>query len=479
MNRTLKSFPARAADYIRKNSLISAGDHVLAAVSGGPDSVALLAVLTDLKDILETGRVSVIHFDHRLRGEESDGDREFVRALAISAGLDFHCGAGDVRAFAESRKISVEMAARECRRSFFMQTAADLGADKIALGHTADDQAEEVILRILRGTGPAGLQAMAPGTAQGIIRPLLFATRDEVMEYLRERGADFRIDSTNFTSSCQRNFLRLEVFPLLRNAFHPQITRTITRCADLAREEESWWAPQIQKLREDICLELSEGWCKLDCGQMNRLHSALARRVLRSTIERVAGGLSGVGLVHIEPLLELVFSGKSGKSVEIPGGIEAVRRGTALIIRSRRYARSPEGPLGETLIVNDTGNYFIGKFGFEFRFCDETAYRTPDSGPDSVCMDSNKLKRPLRLRFPRTGDRFRPLGMRGSKKLQDFFTDCKIPREERRMVPLLCDSEKICWVAGMRMDDRVKVDAGTRQVLVVKLLRDTPGFLQH
>src|SRR5271157_5129467 len=148
MSRNLKSLPELVAGYIRKNNLISDGDHVLAAISGGPDSVALLSILANLRDPLGIERITVVHFDHRLRGDESDADREFVRALACSAGLEFRCGAADVRAVAQNRKISVEMAARECRRSFFSGTAVELNAGKIALGHTADDQAEEVILRI-------------------------------------------------------------------------------------------------------------------------------------------------------------------------------------------------------------------------------------------------------------------------------------------------------------------------------------------
>ncbi len=468
-----KSLPARVVGYIGKNRLISAGDHVLAAVSGGPDSVALLSILTSLKTTLGIERITVIHFDHGLRGDESDGDREFVRALAHSAGLDFRCGTADVRAFARSRKISVEMAARECRRSFFTGVAAELEAGKIALGHTADDQAEEVILRILRGTGPAGIQAMSPSTEDGIIRPLLFVTRDAVLEYLRECGVEFRNDSTNFAPSCQRNFLRLRVFPLLREAFHQQIAQTITRCADLAREEESWWASQIQNLWGDICLELSERRCALDFGRMKQLHPALVRRMLRLAIDRVKGNLSGVGLVHLEPLVELVFSGKTGKSVRIPGGIEAVRHGAKLFISSKECA-APSDPLDEVLRVYEAGNYVFGKLCFEFRFCDEAkTYCAPDSGADCIRMDSDKLKWPLELRLRRTGDRFRPLGMTGSKKLQDFFTDCMVPREERQKVPLLCDSEKICWVAGMRMDDRVKVEAHTRQILMVRLVRNS------
>jgi len=476
MSGTPKSLPARAAEYIRKNSLISNRDHVLAAVSGGPDSVALLSILLNLKDALGIERITVIHFDHRLRGDESDRDREFVRALARLAGLDFRCEAADVRAFARSRKISVEMAARECRRSFFTGTAAELNAGKIALGHTADDQAEEVILRILRGTGPSGIQAMSPATAEGIIRPLLFATRDAVLEYLQERGMEYRNDSTNLDPSCQRNFLRLKVFPLLREAFHPQIAQTIARCADLAREEESWWTSQIQTLWGDICLELSEDRCVLDFGRMKQLNPALVRRMLRLAIDRVKGDLSGVGLVHLEPLTELISSDKTGKSIRIPGGIEATRYGAKLFISSKEFA-APKDALDDVLDVHEPGDYLFGEFDYEFRFCDETATCCGSgSGPDCVRMDSDKLKWPLQLRYRRTGDRFRPFGMTGSKKLQDFFTDCMVPKDERQKVPLLCDSEKICWVVGMRMDDRVKVEAHTRQILIVKLIRKNKVF---
>lgn len=469
MSGSSESLPARAAEYIRKNRLISGGDCVLAAVSGGPDSVALLAVLIRLADTLGIERITVVHFDHRLRGDESDEDREFVRALARSAGLDFRCGAADVRAIALGRRISVEMAARECRRSFFLETASELGGGKIALGHTADDQAEEVILRILRGTGPAGIQAMSPSAENGIIRPLLFATRDAVLGYLSECGMEFRNDSTNFTPSCQRNFLRLKIFPLLRAAFHSQITQTITRCADLVREEESWWTCQIQNLWADICLELSGGRCALHFDRIKQLHPALVRRILRLAVSRTKGDLSGVGLAHIEPAVELVFSGKTGKSVQIPGDIEVVRHGAKLLIRSRRCAAS-EGPSDEVLRICEPGRYLFGKFSFEFRFQDEVkSSYAADSSPDCASMDSDKLKWPLELRFRRKGDRFRPLGMSGSKKLQDFFTDRMVPREERQKVPLLCDEEKICWVAGMRMDDRVKVEAHTRRILSVRI----------
>ena len=471
MSKNLETLSARTARYIRKHSLISDRDRILAAVSGGPDSVALLSILVNMKDTFGIERITVVHFDHGLRGDESDADREFVRALAHSAGLDFHCGAADVRSFARSGKISLEMAARECRRSFLQETASALNAGKIALGHTANDQAEEVLLRIFRGTGPAGIQAMSPGTAEGIIRPLLFATRDKILDYLLECGIAFRNDSSNFDPFCQRNFLRLKVFPLLREAFHPQIAETIARCADLAREEESWWASQIETRFRDICLESSEGRATLDLKRLKQLHPALVRRILRLAIEKVRGSLYGVGLVHLETLIELVFSGITGKSVRFPGGIEAVGQGAKLLIRPIKDA-APKDLQLEVIDVPRPGNYFFGPYRFEICFLGETnAGCAPASGTDCIRMDADKLHWPLQLRFRRPGDRFHPLGMTGSKKLQDFFTDCMVPKEERQKVPLLCDSDKICWVAGMRVDDRVKVEDHTRLILVVRFFR--------
>jgi tRNA(Ile)-lysidine synthase len=455
-----------AFQFKEKNRLMRQADHILAAVSGGPDSVCLLSLLIDLKDALGLSRITVAHFDHRLRGAESDQDLEFVGSLAHREGLDFVFSRADVGAFARKEKLSIEMAARELRRAFFFKTAAELKADKIALGHTADDQAEEVLLRILRGTGPGGIQAMSPATDERIIRPLLFATRAAILKYLGENGREFRSDSSNFVSSCQRNFLRLKVFPLLKEAFNPRIALTITRCADLAREEESWWKPQIEKLWGELRLEQSSKGCALDVERLAGLHPALLRRVLRYGISSVKGNLSGVSLVHLQALMGLVLSGKQGKSVEIPGKIEATILGAKLLISLG--SPCPELPRGPLLIEAAGSFVFAGK-RFELCFADAKG-SLPDGGAFAALMDAQKLRWPLQLRFRRPGDRFHPLGMEGAKKLKDFFIDCKIPRQERESVPLLCDEDKIGWVAGMRLDQRVKVDSNTSQILLVKLV---------
>lgn len=470
MTKVPQPFPDRAAEYIGKHNLISARDNILVAVSGGPDSVTLLDVLNNLQSRLQIDSITVVHFDHRLRGPESDADREFVRNLACSSGLAFHCGTADVRAFAAERKLSLEMAARECRHAFFRETAAVLKADRIALGHTATDQAEEVLLRLLRGTGPAGIRAMLPRTSEGVIRPLLFATREEIFDYLRSRRLEYRDDSTNSELFCQRNRLRLQIFPLLREAFHPEITKTLARYAELADEEESWWAGQVNRSWTEALGEHAHDVVSLDLTALRKLHPALMRRVLRYGIEKVRGDLSRITALHLQALVDNVASDKPGKSIRFPGEIEALQVSGRLLIR--KIGPSAPGYADEEIVISGPGIYEIGPFTFEIAMSNEVDQGSPVPGEhDFVRMDAGKIRWPVHIRFWRPGDRFRPLGMQGSKKLQDFFTDSKIPKENRQEIPLLCDSDKICWVAGLRIDERVKTDAQTKAVMTARLLR--------
>jgi tRNA(Ile)-lysidine synthase len=473
MTRPSLALADRAADHIRKHDLISKGDHVLVAVSGGPDSVALLDILTHLKDDLDIGKITVTHFDHRLRGNESDADRGFVEDLARGAALGFVCGTADVRSFAREKKISIEMAARKCRHSFFRKAARDLGAQKTALGHNLNDRAEEVLMRLLRGSGPAGLKGMTPAGAEGIIRPVLFATREEIVRHLIERRLAFREDSSNREPFCQRNALRLRVFPIIEQAFHPEVARTIARYADLAADEEAWWDLQVNEAL-DRCQRPSENGEALDLGELRKLHPALLRRVLRRGIERVRGGLSGIHLVHLEPLFAMALGDIPGRCVRLPGGVEAVRCGGNLLLRLREANEGLPAHGGpEVLEVPGPGAYRFGGFIFEICFSEgPVPGESGVQGQHVMVMDAGTLQWPLCIRYWKPGDRFRPLGMRGSKKLQDFFTDSRVPRETRRKIPIVCDRDKICWVAGFRLDDRVKTGPETGQVVSVRMTKE-------
>lgn len=477
MNHPLQK---RAYAFIREHGLIEPGDHVLAAVSGGPDSTALLHILISLKPLLRIGQLTVIHFNHGLRGEESDGDMAFAGLLAKMWDLPFVSGKENVHRYREGRHVSLEMAARDRRHLFFRDALTRCSAQRLALGHTASDQAEELLLRLLRGTGPSGLGGMLPATGQSIVRPLLFATREEILDYLSAQNLACREDSSNLQPFTQRNALRLEVFPLLRKYFHPDVARTLARHADLAREEDSWWADRINESRPSVYIEQSPGRIVMDIGVLSGLHPALRRRMLRDAIRTLRGDLMGISAAHILALDGIAMKTEPGRSVHLPGGLRGITENGRLLLLPG--AESPENP--STLFeqtIPGPGIYDWPLFSansdrqgparIEIRIQDCGTPAAADfhaTTPDVAWLDADKVSWPMMLRTWKPGDRFRPLGLSGSKKLQDFFTDAKVPRAERGRIPLLCDGEKICWVVGHRLDDRVKTTPETRRVAVVR-----------
>lgn len=483
----LDPFSAKVLAFIERRGLISPGEHVLAAVSGGADSTALLHILHSLHSRIGYS-LTVIHFDHRLRGEASTKDRLFVEKLSGELGLAFYSGNGDIPAYRSEHKVSLEMAARALRHQFFREAMERLGGSRLALGHTASDQAEEVLLRLFRGAGPPGLAGMSPKTAPGIIRPLLEASRDEILGYIHRCGLSFREDASNNEEFCQRNFLRLRIFPLLAGRFHDKAAQVLGRHADLARDEEDYWATQVEanwRPREGIhgeppatCLEEGFGRIVIDCAAINALHPALQRRMLRFAIERLLGSLQGFYSVHVEMLRELCSGShtSSSSSAHLPRGMQAFRSGSSLAL-TVNAASAPEEEF-RPLLLTAPGVYHAPDFTLRIYVRERSKHsgELPASSGnaarnDASCiymMDADQVNWPLTVRCWKPGDRFRPLGLHGSKKLQDFFTDLKIPRSARGRRPLLCDPEKICAVLGCRLDDRVKIGLETARLLVVE-----------
>jgi tRNA(Ile)-lysidine synthase len=468
---------SRTAAFIHKERLIDPGCALCVGVSGGADSVALLHLLADLKETLEIRRITLLHFNHRLRGEASDADQAFVTSLAERMGMECLVGGEDVRGFAAETGVSLEMAGRMCRHRFFQEALATGSGDGVALAHTANDQAEEALLRLFRGTGPSGMAGMPPKTARGIVRPLLFAWRRDVLEYLEAGGHSFREDASNAVPSCQRNVLRLELLPLIERRFHGKVADAVVRHAELVRDEESWWEGQIQELWGCVCREHSQDRLVLDCGGLNTLHPALLRRLLRHGIERFQGHLQRIYAVHVEALQALACGSGGTARLDLPGRLRAVREGTSLILScggAEPGGAPSEPPLEATF--NEPGEYRVSGWEWTLREA-ESGGENPggstavgsDGSAFEAHMDADRLFWPLRVRSWLPGDRFVPLGLAATKKLQDFFVDAKVERNRRRQIPLLCDREKICWVAGLRLDDRVKVTPLTRRVLVVRL----------
>jgi tRNA(Ile)-lysidine synthase len=466
----LNPFEKTALDYIRQYELIGAGSHILVAVSGGPDSVALVNVLVSLRDALEVSQITVIHFDHRLRGEASDADRDFVSSLAEQLCLPFHSQSEDVRSYQRRKRVSLEMAARDCRHRYFKQALHQLKAHVIALGHSSNDQAEEVLLRLIRGAGPSGLAGMLPKTRTGIIRPLLFASRRDIVRYLGDAGLYYRIDLSNDEPCCQRNVLRIELFPLIEKRFHQTVVETIARHAGLVQDDEAYWAAEVQRTWPSVCLSQSPSRIALKLTDLIDLAPALQRRIFRFSIEQIQKHLFGIYSVHTESLGNWIKKAAMGSYIHLPRGLVVIREAETLIFSKEHYPPLPAsfGPCPFT--ITTPGEYAFSSFKLRLLTVDvRSICGLPPATPDRLWLDAEKLHWPLIIRSWNPGDRFQPLGLSGTKKLQDFFVDAHIPRSERNSVPLLCDQEKICCVLGYRLDERVKVTDSAKTVLIVEM----------
>ncbi len=462
----LHPFEKKTLRFIRRHGLdLSSGSLLLVGVSGGPDSVALLHVLVALKEDLELRGLVVLHVNHGLRGEESDEDERFVKRLARGLGCPISTDRPDVESVLRRHGGSLEMAARRCRRSFFFREMDRWKTNRLALGHTADDQAEEILLRLLRGTGPEGLAGMGPLSREGIVRPILWSFRREVLDYLRDKDLSYREDRTNREPFCQRNRVRLELIPTLQRIFHPNIKKTLCRHAELAARDGAYWDETVAMKWADCVLKQSESMLALDRNTLRSFHPALKSRILREAFRKL-GFSGGFYRVHVQAVMDLLDRSISGRGLRLPQDLHAYIEADRLILEK---GKKTEEPLG-LLEIPEPGRYLFASRFWDVHLLDEKPIpETVKTSPPHVAyLDAETLVWPLVLRGHGPGDRFRPLGMRtGSKKLHDFYVDAKVPRSLRHRVPILCDKEKICWVAGYRLDDRVKLTRRTRKILRV------------
>lgn len=456
---------SKVKETIRKYRMLSPGDRVIVAVSGGPDSVCLLSVLHALAKDLDL-TLQVAHLDHRFRGTESAADARFVEELAKDLGIAAAIESRDVPAYCAERGLSAQAGAREVRYAFLQQLAKSTGARRIALGHTADDQAETLLMRLVRGAGISGLSAIPP-VRENIIRPLIGITRGEVLAYLQGQGIDFRTDPSNRTPVYTRNRVRHEVLPVLER-FNPRIIEALAAEADLLRDEND----AIEAMLPGIMLKVlhAEGDAvRMGREEFGRLLPALRRRVLRKAIELAAGDDAiDHSWIRTGEALGFMAEAQSGRSMELPGGLLLEREYDGLVIRARKRETDFCVPLavpGESAVP-------AARLVIETAIVDNLP--DPDAGEGNylwqAVFDYDKIPLPLYLRNRRPGDRFCPAGMDGrSKKLQDYFVDEKVPRMRRNAAPLLATEQDVVWIVGMRTDGRFLPGPETKKVLVVQV----------
>lgn len=446
--------------------MVSPGEKVLVAVSGGPDSVALLHALCSESDELGI-TLHVAHLNHSFRGEASDKDAEYVRELSANIGIGCTVGKIDVPAIQKTLRMSAEEAARLVRYEFLERVAADVSADKIALGHTADDQVETVLLNMMRGTGMDGLSGM-PLVREKIIRPMIKVRRSEVEEYIKQQSLQPRTDETNLMPTFTRNRVRLELLPLLRNEYNPEIDTAILRLSELAREDTAYLNIEAEETLCRLIVSREEGLISLDPTGLLTVHLAIRRRLVRLAVKAARGELADVGFIHVEELLRLLDAGTDFK-YEMPGGVYVQRTRKTLDFR---IGRPSETPIVYHHELNVPGETSVSEIQFTVK---AEVISTPTEalrlrGSMEIVLDYGRIMGKLRVRNWQPGDRIQPLGMRGSKKVQDIFVDNKIPREARARIPLIADDEKVIWVAGMIVSDLVKVTKVTEKFIRLTVL---------
>ncbi len=436
---------------IARWQLLAAGDSLLIAVSGGPDSVALLHLLWRLRHQFKLQLV-VAHLNHGLRGDLADEDQTYVRQLAGQLGLPFFTETRDVAAIARESKLSVEEAGRFARYGFFARIGQQLGISKVAVGHNADDQAETILMRLLRGAGRRGLSGIAPLARHDglkIVRPLFECTREQIEAYCLWAGLSPRLDATNNELLYFRSRVRHRYLPLLE-AENPALRRQLVQNAQILRSEDEY----LEQIAGEISRDWPEGEIPLSAfGE----HIALVRRATRMAVCRWFGQVWS--FAHIEQILSLAGQ-EAGRTVSLPGGRQAVRGQETIKIGYPRWR-----PVCRRYVLHWPGSVWIPEWDLKLTLWQTAEYHP---GPGREYFLARELTPPLLLRTRQTGDRFQPRGVGGTKKLKDWFIDAKLPRDERERIPLLTDGEGILWVVGKRRASRALPRDG-EQLLAVRL----------
>jgi tRNA(Ile)-lysidine synthase len=438
------------------------------AVSGGADSVCLLHVLRELAPRWNV-RLTVLHLDHKLRGEESRQDAAFVHDLAATLDLPFELQETDVAALCRETGDNLEQAARAVRLAFFHRLIAAGTVDRIATGHTRSDQAETVLFRFLRGSGTAGLAGIRPVTDEGMVRPLLEIDRLEVERYLTERGIAWRNDSTNGSTALARNRIRHQLLPQLTRDWNPAIAETLAHTADWARAEEAYWETELSRLAPSY-LVFEPPAVLIQVDPLAGLPLAVARRLIRRAVECSKGDLRGIGFDHFTAILELAASAEGHGRLQIPG---------LDIFRSFNWLRMAPPALDNL----DHRNYRLPlpvpgavqlpgqKWVLYTELSENTTVTVPLEGVYNEgvgCLDWDRLTGLLEVRNWRPGDQYQPAGRAEAEKIKILFQQARVPLWERRHWPVIVMGDVILWARRFGPAAGFAANSGTRPVLGIR-----------
>jgi tRNA(Ile)-lysidine synthase len=453
---------------IDRYHLLAPGDRVVVGVSGGIDSMVLLHQLHVYRTIHPIELI-VAHVNHGLRPGEAERERELVEKETNRLGLPFEYGLFDVKVFAKQEGLSLQDGARRVRFRFLNEVRDRYRAQKIALGHNADDQVETVLLRLIRGSGLRGLRGMVPVRDGIVIRPLLETWRREIEAFASEEGVPFLVDSSNLREDYLRNRIRLRLIPLIEKEYQPRFKEIVFRTSAILRQEDELLEQEAEKAYGRMVRKEKEG-LSFRFSEFKGLLPALRRRVLRKMAERVQGRTFGEEgyLPGLDEILEKLASGASSFRFSLREGLFVEKRYDEVLMREGSF-EEPSSFEAELTFPGRTVVEEIGKEVILEEVSKEDMAKERMDSPTRAWFDLEKASLPLKLRSFKPGDRFQPLGVRGTQKLKEFFIDHKIPRFERMGIPLLVSGERILWVVGYRIDEAFKVTERTKRVLRAEL----------
>ena len=447
---------------INKYELIKKGDKIVVGLSGGPDSVCLLHILSRMKDEWDL-EIYAAHLNHQIRGIEAQKDAFYISKLCEEMGITFFIKSINVPEYCERNGVSIEEGARQLRYEMFSEIKDKTKANKIAIGHNLNDQAETILMRIMRGTGLQGLKGIDYIRDGVIIRPILDIERKDIEEYCKHYKLNPRIDQSNLESIYTRNKIRLDLIPYMKDNFNSNVIESIVRMGNSLRSDNDYLENEALIKFKDIS-KINSDSVELKINSYTNLHSAIKVRVLRNAIKQILGDTNFIDQRHIDDIIELEDESKIDKVINLPRGIFVYRKKDSIIITNKEIVIED---LEFCYNIPSNGFIKIREIGvvIETQVMSIDKYKRSKSDKSCKWFDFNKIEGGIVARNRRTGDKIKLSG--GSKKIKDLFIDIKIPKEDRSKVPIIADSQGILSVGNIRNSENYKIDSQTKEVLKV------------